>query len=286
MTNFKVVASKESIEKGECMKNTGKEYEELAQQVFDEIINENRNELETIQVQRNVTLQGKDTKHQIDVYWEFVLGNLTYKTIIQAKDQKSAITQPQMLTFKSVIEDLPGTTGVFVTRTGYQAGAKQIADKNGIVTFILREPNVDDWEGYIRVVNIDMHLRYPVVKDIRFVVDGNWANANGITELHSQYYAPSEMNLITPNGEQNFEKLIRKICEEIGLEERLYEQTYSDDTYMRFGDDSKWKILGFSGVFGMREYVNTMSLDAMNFVSHVLENLNSGETRMFKKPPF
>jgi len=268
------------------MKNTGKEYEELAQQVFDEIVNENRTGLETIQVQRDVTLQGKDAKHQIDVYWEFVVGNLTYKTIIQAKDQKSAVTQPQMLTFKAVIEDLPGTTGVFVTRTGYQAGAKQIADKNGIVTFILREPKPDDWEGYIRVINIDMQLRYPVVKDIQFIVDGNWANANGITEINSHFYPLGQMDLVTSNGEQSFEKLISRICEEIGLEERLYEQTYNEDTYIQFTDGSRWKIFGFRGVFGMREAVNTMSIDAMNFVSHVLENLDSGETRMFKKPLF
>ena len=271
---------------GDWMKNTGKEYEELAQRVFDEIINESRTGLETIQVQRDVTLQGKDAKHQIDVYWEFVVGNLTYKTIIQAKDQKSAITQPQMLTFKSVVEDLPGTTGIFVTRTGYQAGAKQIADKNGIVTFILREPNPHDWEGYIRVLNMDMHLLFPEIRDIQLVVDGNWAKANGITEIHSNHYDPRGMCLITSNEEQNFEKLIRKICEEIGLEERVYEQTFSDDTYIRFLDGTRWKIFGFSGIFGMKEYVRSMSLDAMNFVSHVLENLNSGETRMFKKPPF
>lgn len=268
------------------MKNTGKEYEELAQQVFDEIINENRTGLETIQVQRDVTLQGKDSRHQIDVYWEFLVGGLTYKTIIQAKDQKSAITQPQMLTFKSVVEDLPGTTGVFVTKTGYQAGAKQIADKNGIVTFILREPNTDDWDGYIRVINLDIHLRFPVIRDVNLVVDGKWAKDNGITEIHSQYYIPKEMMLITQNGEKNLDTLLNKICEEIGFEERLYEQTYSEDTYMQFSDGTRWKILGFSGIFGMSEGVSTMSLDAMNFVSHVLENINSGETRMFKKPPF
>lgn len=266
------------------MKNTGKEYEELAQQVFDEIVNENRNGLETIQVQRDVTLQGKDTKHQIDVYWEFVVGGLMYKTIIQAKDQKSYINQSQMLTFKGVIEDLPGTTGVFVTRTGYQTGAKQIADKNDIVTFILREPKVDDWEGYIRVINLDIHLRLPVVREVKLNIDGNWAKANGITEIHSQFYSPREMTLVTTGGEQNFEKLIQKICEEIGFEERLYEQTYNEDTYIQFLDGARWKILGFSRIFGMSECVNTMSLDAMNFVSHVLENLSSGETRMFKKP--
>jgi len=266
------------------MKNTGKEYEKLAQQVFDKILNENRSGLETIQVQRDITLHGKDAKHQIDIYWEFVMGNIRYKTIIQAKDQKSTITQPQMLTFKSVVDDLPGTTGVFITRTGYQSGAKQIADKNGIVTFVLREPNVNDWQDCIRVFNIDIHLNYPVIRDLQLAIDGNWANMNGITENHLKHYAPGEMSLITPNGEQNFNKLLNKICDEIGLEERQYKQVYSEDTFVRFPDGSRLKILGFSGVLGMREYVDTKSLDAMDFVSHVLENLSDGETRMIKKP--
>ena len=268
------------------MKNTGKEYEELTQRVFDMIINENRKGIDTIQVQRDITLQGKDTNHQIDVYWEFVIGNIQYKTVIQAKDQRSAITKPQMLTFKSVVDDLPGTTGVFVSRKGYQSGAKQVADKNGIVTFVLREPIEDDCDGCIRVVNMNMHLRFPLVKDLKLIIDGGWAKANGITEINSDYYAPSDMNLVTLNGEHNFKELICKICKDIGLGERLYEQTYSEDTYIQFFDGKRWKILGFGGIFGMSEFVNTKSLDEMNFVSHVLQNLSSGEIHMIKKVPY
>lgn len=70
-------------------KNTGKDYEKLAQNIFQQIINQDT--FKNIEVQQDVTLQGKTGKHQIDVYWEFSLQGICYRTIIQAKDWKSKV---------------------------------------------------------------------------------------------------------------------------------------------------------------------------------------------------
>ena len=60
------------------MKNTGKLYEKLAQQVFDHINNGSGEHYEKINVQLDVTLKGKDTSHRIDVYWKFKIGRITH----------------------------------------------------------------------------------------------------------------------------------------------------------------------------------------------------------------
>ena len=112
------------------MKNTGKEYEQVVQKVFQSILDQKF--VKNITVQHDITLQGKSTTHQIDVYWEFSDGISTYATIVQAKDYNSRVSQDKLLTFKGVIDDLPNhPKGIFVTKTGYQKGAKAYAEANG-----------------------------------------------------------------------------------------------------------------------------------------------------------
>jgi hypothetical protein len=43
-----------------------------------------------------VTLQGKLTKHQIDVYWEFRIGDVVYRTVVQAKDWSKPVDQGKL----------------------------------------------------------------------------------------------------------------------------------------------------------------------------------------------
>jgi Restriction endonuclease len=75
------------------------------------------------------------------VYWKFEKGGITYEAIVQAKDWESAVNQGQLLHFKGVLDDLPGQPrGIFVTRTGYQQGAKDVAAAHGIILFELGEP--------------------------------------------------------------------------------------------------------------------------------------------------
>ena len=121
------------------MANTGKAYEKLTQAVFSQIVNQKA--VDTIAVEHDVVLQGRTTKHQIDVYWEFEVGGVRYRTVVQCKDWTSPVDQGELLKLKAVLDDLPEQPrGIFVTRTGYQSGAKDFADAHGIVLYELREP--------------------------------------------------------------------------------------------------------------------------------------------------
>jgi restriction endonuclease len=116
--------------------NTGISYEILVQLIFQDIVDA----AATLKVQRNVALQGKTLKHQIDVYWEFEFAGVDYKTVVQAKDWNKPVDQGELLKFKSVLDDLADQPrGVFVTRTGYQSGAAEYARANGILLFELTE---------------------------------------------------------------------------------------------------------------------------------------------------
>src|ERR1022692_3138806 len=69
--------------------NTGKPYEILVQAIFQAI--HDQEEVATLVVERNKTLQGKTTPHQIDVYWKFEKGGIPYEAIVQAKDWQSRV---------------------------------------------------------------------------------------------------------------------------------------------------------------------------------------------------
>jgi len=119
-------------------------------------------------------LQGKTTSHEIDVYWEFFLGGIKYITLIQAKDWESKVPQGEMLKFKSVIDDIPGQPrGIFVTKTGYQPSAIDVARAHGILVYELREPTNKDWEG--KVKTIVLHLQFYIPKTaIEITPDKEW----------------------------------------------------------------------------------------------------------------
>jgi hypothetical protein len=117
---------------------TGKLYENLAQVVFQAIVNQN--DVSNVVVEHNVVLTGKHTSHQIDVYWKFVAAHVEYETIVQCKDHENPINQGELLKFKAVLDDLPGQPkGIFVSRAGYQSGAIDFAKAHGILLHELRE---------------------------------------------------------------------------------------------------------------------------------------------------
>ena len=116
----------------------GEPYENLTQVIFKSILSQK--EFPNIKVERNVTLQGKTTSHQIDVYWKFEFGGVPHEAIVQAKDWKKPVDQLHLLAFSKVLDDLPGQPrGIFVTRTGYQQGAREFALAHGILLYELRE---------------------------------------------------------------------------------------------------------------------------------------------------
>ena len=160
------------------MKNTGIPYENLTTMVFNEILNQDT--VKTIDVQHNVTLQGKTTTHQIDVYWEFEIGGIPYRTIVQAKDWGSKVPQGALLQFKAVLDDLPGHKGVFVTKTGYQSGAIDVAKANHILLYELREPNDTDWEGKIQNLIFNLSIYIPEFSNIKIIEDKDWLKKESI----------------------------------------------------------------------------------------------------------
>lgn len=153
--------------------NTGKPYERLTRRVFEALLSQQT--VKNLKVEHDIKLQGITTEHQIDVYWEFETGGITYRTVVECKDWKDAVDQGTLFTLHTVLQDLPGQPrGVVVARSGFQDGAERFAKAHGIVLYELRAPRDEDWEGFITGVNIKGELLVPKVHGIEFKSDDEW----------------------------------------------------------------------------------------------------------------
>lgn len=171
--------------------NNGTPYETLTQQIFQRILNQDG--VKTINVQHDITLDGKTATHQIDVYWEFEAAGIVYKTIVQAKDWARPVDQGELLKFKAVLDDLPDQPrGIFVSRSGYQSGAIEFAKNQGIPLYELRKPTDEDWKGRIRTIRIQMNIIIPSTK-VELVADHEWLRQ----EINRLQLAPNEIPSIS-----------------------------------------------------------------------------------------
>jgi hypothetical protein len=153
-------------------KKSGTYYEIINREIFESIVNEKR--VKTIEVLHDQQLQGKTTKHQIDVYWEFEDSGVTYRNVVQVKDWGGRVTKGEMLKFLKVIEDLPNQPrGFFVSKNGYQRGAKEVAEKHGILLHTLTTVFNDDKKSIASGI---MEWRFSLsdASDYHFELDAKW----------------------------------------------------------------------------------------------------------------
>jgi hypothetical protein len=113
------------------------EYELITRAIFQSLVDQD--EARNIVVEHDVTLPGKFLKHQVDVYWKFERAGIEYATVVECKDWNRALEQEKLLAFRAKLEELNNPTGIMVTRSGYQKGALEYANKHGIYLYQLFE---------------------------------------------------------------------------------------------------------------------------------------------------
>lgn len=120
--------------------------------------------LENIDVQHNVTLTGKSgATHQIDVYWKFELADQQYQTCVECKHYTSPVKKAHVAAFVAVLQDLRISNGIVVTSSGFQRGARLLAE-NHSVRLVVATPT-------IQKVEISGTLLSPDIRDFTLQFD-------------------------------------------------------------------------------------------------------------------
>lgn len=141
--------------------------------------------LQTVLVQHNVKIQGTSRAHQIDVYWEYRLGGVLHRVIIDCKRYADTVQVTDVLTLSGVLADMPGVRGVIVTTVGFQKGAIEYATQHQIGLKVIRPPQDADWEGRIRTINMHMQIGVPELLSCEATLDSTWIAANTAGDLQA-----------------------------------------------------------------------------------------------------
>ena len=168
------------------MKNTGKKYEEFVRKLQQAIIDSDKNtELKNITVEKNKIIKDKNgINREFDLYWEFELGGINYKTVIECKDYKSKIKINKIDEFVGKLQDIPGLKPIFATTKGYESGALKKAEQHGIEPLVMREQNDSDWKDEIgnfltKILRIEIIAFTPAyITKVDILYDGNWIKEN------------------------------------------------------------------------------------------------------------
>jgi hypothetical protein len=135
-------------------------FEQLAEQLFQAIITQDL--VQNVEVKHNVRLEGILTRHQIDIFWEFIVADVRYQTVVEVKDWAEAVDQGEILKFKAVLDDLPGQPrGIIVSKAGFQAGARRVAAADGIILYEMRKPTRSDLKNRVRSLVLSLTTYFP-----------------------------------------------------------------------------------------------------------------------------
>ncbi len=168
------------------MANNGRDYESFVQKIQQALINsEEYLHQKNISIERNVKItDNSGIDREFDLYWEYELAGVTYKTVIECKDYASKISIDKIDSLIGKIRDIPDIKPIFATKTGYQSGAEQKAKHNKIELLIVREQIDDDWKDkdgnpFIKEIHINMLIQSPArIKAFSPKLNKDWIEQN------------------------------------------------------------------------------------------------------------
>ena len=272
-------------------KNTGTDYELISMKIFEAILN--RKDVHTIEVRHDVRIKGKTTTHQIDVFWKFNQGDITYTTIVQAKDWEQLVNQGELLKFQKVLEDIPHQPrGVFVTRTGYDEGALRVASAHGIQTYVLRSKKKRD---SAREVVGEMVFTLSDRKETGFkiIVDETWLKAELVKRglprpvFQQITFFPKDLNLFDLDGNVvgNLQEIIdaKYPSKALNVKERKVVHKFQQSTFLKTGPEElpTLKILAIHFTISAKKEVWRTPAISSEIVEFILENVAEGTVQRF-----
>lgn len=263
------------------MSKQGEEYERFVQDVY-RVLNANDG-LSDVVVQHNVKLKGISREHQIDVYWQFSYGTVTYRVAVECKDYKNPVTAEKIEAFRSTLLDIGNIQGIFASRNGFQSGAQQVAKAYGIQLMQIREPLASDWNGYIKDIYINYIFRsilnvHPIIS-----VDLDWAEKNKIDkDKVSGFHSELKGTFVVINKgtlsecKTSFAELINKLpCDKEG-KNKIFVEKY-DDAYLEYKDISM-KIKGIKLEYDVQFSYEQQHIDALDMAKAVVNNVITGKS--------
>lgn len=281
------------------MKNTGKKYEHFVANLQRAII-----KAELITTQRNIEVElNKKIKdncgieREFDIYWEYELGGITNKTIIECKDYSKPVSVDKIDALIGKTRDIPDLKAVFATKKGYQSGAKKKAEQNKIDLLVVREQKDSDWfdeseKPVIKKLFLEMSIGHPAkIKNFTPIVDKDWIEKNTSIDTSRPISASARNDkiLIEDLDESRTYSLLDLESElepssALKNKNGYYEITKKLKNAFIYSDGLKLKMLGYKVEYSMREPEKIFhEIDFAKELIGVVEYLQKGKKKSIFK---
>jgi len=246
------------------MANDGKDYEQFVKNLQQALLDsEDLIRQKNIKIETNKKLTDNcGIEREFDIYWEYDLAGVTYKTVIECKDYKSRVSVEKIDALIGKTRDLPDVKAVFATKTGYQSGAKKKAEFNKIDLLIAREESDNDWQDsegnpYIKEIAINMEL-VSAARTISFLpeIDGQWAKEHTDLDLNKPFNLNMRNDHITIENLDKDEKYtILQLEENLGASHRGESGEFTnreefDNAYI-YCEDLKLKLRAYTIMYSI-----------------------------------
>lgn len=272
------------------MTDNGRGYEQFVGLLHQALLNaETLTEQRNIEVQRNKKiLYSCGVWREFDIYWEYELAGITYKTVIECKDYSSKITLEKLDALIGKVRDIPDLKAVFATKKGYQSGAISKAEHNKIDLLVVREQNDSDWQDvdgtpFIKEIHSNVTILMPAkITDFRPLLDAAWAKDEmgmdvglelSMTGLNNEIFIENDDNRDRYSLHQLEGKLDPIGSGEYG--EFKKEERFSSGWIS--GPEFRYKIKGYDVTYSLSEpHTEKMVIDFSKELVGVIEYLQKG----------
>ena len=229
------------------------------------------------------------------IYWEYELGGITYKTVIECKDYNSNVSVEKIDALIGKVRDIPDLKAVFATKKGYQSGAKTKADKNKIDLLVVREQNDTDWTDedgtpLIKKICINMHLCMPAhIHKFEPAIDGEWVKENTTIDTTKPISLSGLNNEIfienTDTGETySLHELASRLAPLERKEYGVFEKIEKFNNAFIHHKDLKLKLAGYKIEYSISKPINEpIEIDFSKELIGVVEYLQKGTKKSIFK---
>lgn len=272
------------------MANDGKDYEQFVKDLQQGLLDS-----EDFIKQKNICIETNKKitdncgiKREFDLYWEYELAGITYKTVIECKDYASKVSVEKIDALIGKTTDIPDLKAIFATKTGYQSGAKIKAEQNKIDLLIVREQGDQDWEDsegnpYIKEIAIKMEL-VSAARTLSFspLIDGDWAKKHTDIDLSKPFKLNVRNDLIIIEDLDKSERYsILELEERLGSIHHGESGEYTkeeefEDAFM-YCEDTKFKLRGYKMTYAISLPIQMpINIDYSKELVGVIEYLHKG----------
>lgn len=276
------------------MYNNGKNYEKFSATLQQALLNaETFTYQKNIQIELNKKIQDNcGNEREFDLYWEYELGGLVYKTVIECKDYNSRVTVEKIDALIGKVRDIPDLRAVFATKKGYQSGAQKKAEMNKIDLLIIREQNDTDWEDsegnpFIKEICINMQMiTPPIITKFDITLDPKWLSESTDFDISNPPALISGLNNEIfiediAKGEKYSLHDLSQYLKPTGDEKYGAFSTYKelDNAYISF-KDVRQKLKGYKVEYSIRRPVDDVTtIDLSKELLGVIEYLSKGKKK-------